>query len=87
MNALIDTNPAFPGKERHLLRATLARIFAATSIAPKGLFEMNEPEEEGQKPEMKFADEFAIPGTDELKVLEAWCNLHPIILKAGRTEH
>ena len=51
-------NPTFPGKERHLLRATLARIFAATAIAPKGLFEMSEPEEEGQKPEPKFAEEF-----------------------------
>ena len=56
MNAEIDTNPSFPGKERHLLRATLARIFAATAIAPKGLFEM--AEEEGEKPEAKFAEEF-----------------------------
>jgi len=87
LNAAVDVNPAFPGKERHLLRVTLARIFAATAIAPKGLFEMNEPEEEGQKPEPKFAEEFVIPGTDELKVLEAWCNLHPNILKVGRTEH
>ena len=87
MNAEVDVNPTFPGKERHLLRATLARIFAATAIAPKGLFEMNEPEEEGQKPEPKFAEEFVIPGTDELKSLEAWCNLHPNILKVGRTEH
>ena len=87
LNCTIDTNPVFPGKERHLLRATLARIFAATAIAPKGLFEMAEPEDEGQKPEPKFAEEFVIPGTDELKVLEAWANLHPIILKAGRTEH
>ena len=28
-----------------------------------------------------------MPGTDDLKSLEAWANLHPIILKAGRTEH
>ena len=47
LNAIIDSNPVFPGKERHLLRATLARIFAATAIAPKGLFEMAEPEDEG----------------------------------------
>ena len=58
LNAEVDVNPTFPGKERHLLRATLARIFAATAIAPKGLFEMSEPEEEGQKPEPKFAEEF-----------------------------
>ena len=38
LNATVDTNPAFAGKERHLLRATLARIFHATAICPKGLF-------------------------------------------------
>ena len=30
LNADIDSNPTFSGKERHLLRATLARIFHAT---------------------------------------------------------
>ena len=86
LNCEIDTNPSFPGKERHLLRATLARIFAATAIAPKGLFEMAE-ENEGEKPEAKFAEDFIIPDTEGLRSLEAWANLHPIILKVGRTEH
>ena len=39
LNASFDSNPTFPGKERHLLRATLARIFSATAVVPKGLFE------------------------------------------------
>jgi len=26
LNSSVDTNPPFPGKERHLLRAQLARI-------------------------------------------------------------
>jgi len=30
LNASINSNPPFPGKERHFLRAQLARIFAAT---------------------------------------------------------
>ena len=37
LNATIDSCPPFPGKERHLLRAQLARIVHATSIIPKGL--------------------------------------------------
>ena len=60
----------------------MARIFAATAIVPKGLFEMDE-----ETNEMKFAEEFAMPGTEELKSLEVWGNLHPVILKAGRTTH
>jgi hypothetical protein len=35
----------------------------------------------------KFTEEFVVPGTDELKSLESWGHLHPIILKAGRTTH
>ena len=82
LNATIDSNPPFPGKERHFLRAQLARIFAATAIIPKGLFEIDE-----ETNEMKYAEEFAVPGTEELKSLETWGNLHPIILKAGRCNH
>jgi radial spoke head protein 4A len=34
LNATFDSNPTFKGRERHLLRATLARIFHATAIFP-----------------------------------------------------
>lgn len=82
LNATIDSNPPYPGKERHFVRAQLARIFHATAIVPKGLFEMDE-----ETNEMKFAEEFAMPGTDELKSFEVWGNLHPVLLKAGRCTH
>lgn len=42
LNANIDSCPPFPGKERHLLRAQLARIQHASEIVPKGLFEIDE---------------------------------------------
>jgi radial spoke head protein 4A len=42
LNATIDSCPPFPGKERHLLRAQLARIQHASEICPKGLFEIDE---------------------------------------------
>jgi radial spoke head protein 4A len=56
LNAELNSNPIFPGKERHFLRAQLARIFAATTISPKGLFEIDE-----ETNLMKFADDFTIP--------------------------
>lgn len=56
LNADLNSNPVFPGKERHFLRAQLARIFAATTISPKGLFEIDE-----ETNLMKFAEDFAIP--------------------------
>lgn len=42
LNASLDTNPPFPGKERHFLRAQIARITHATTIIPKGLLELDE---------------------------------------------
>lgn len=72
LNAEINSNPQFPGKERHLLRAQLARIFAATAISPKGLFEIDE--ETGL---MKFAEDFTMPSSEELKNLESWANVSP----------
>jgi len=82
LNADVDTNPAFKGKERHLLRATLARIFHATAIVPKGLFVFDD-----ETNEVKFAEEFPMPKTDELKDIKAWSNVHQIILQAGRVTH
>jgi len=72
LNASVITNPPFPGKERHLLRAMLARIFHATQLAPKGLYEM--AGEEGETQEIKMAEEFTSPSNDELKSLDVWGN-------------
>ena len=83
MNASFDSNPTFPGKERHLLRATLARIFHATTLIPKGMYE---PADE-ENPEPKISEEFVMPGTGELQSLENWSNFLPTILKVGRTVH
>ena len=83
LNAEVDTNPNFVGKERHFLRATLARIFHGTALVPKGM--LNPPDEE--TPEVRFAEEWAFPKTEELKDLATWSNQYPILLKAGRTKH
>ena len=81
LNAQVVSNPPFPGKERHYLRAQLARIFTATSISPKGFY-LND--EETNKMRAATADEFTMPGTEELKSLEAWANVQKSILKNGR---
>lgn len=83
LNATIDSNPPFPGKERHFLRAQIARITHSTVIIPKGLLEIDE--ENGGKE--KYVEDFQVPGTEELKSLEAWGHQHPLILNAGRITH
>lgn len=82
LNAIVDSNPTFCGKERHLLRATLARIFHATAIVPKGLFTLDE-----ETNEVKFGEDFVFPKTEELRDIKVWGNVHQIILQAGRVTH
>lgn len=82
LNAAVNSCPPFPGKERHYLRAQIARISHATTLIPKGLFEIDE-----ETQEMKFAEEFALPAGAELLNKENWVHLNPIVLKAGRITH
>mmetsp|Transcript_18055 Transcript_18055/g.30797 ORF Transcript_18055/g.30797 Transcript_18055/m.30797 type:complete len:234 (-) Transcript_18055:60-761(-) len=82
LNAPIDSYPPFPGKERDYLRALLARIQHSTQLCPKGTFEIDE-----ETSEQKLAEEAPSMATEDLKSLESWSHLHPIILKAGRCSH
>jgi len=88
LNGEVKTNPAFPGLERHLLRAQLARIFCSTTLHPKGLLNM-EPinEDEGAPEIMKVVEDFPMPQTEELKQAEVWGNTYPQINIAGNTTH
>lgn len=72
----------FPGKERNLLRAQLARIQHTTNIVPKGIYEMDE-----ETAALKYAEEQPELTSETLKSLENWCSLDPIILKVGRCTH
>ena len=85
LNAEVISNPAFPGKERHFLRAQLARIFHATALSPKGLYEMTE--EEGDKAEVKVTEDFPFPSAEELKDTATWANTLAQITKNGTTAH
>ena len=82
LNASIDSNPPFPGKERHFLRAQIARITHGTVIIPKGVYEFDTEENKE-----KFAEEYVVPSTDELKTVENWSHRHPQILKLGRISY
>ena len=44
-------------------------------------------EEVDEKLVEKYMEDFTVPGTDELKVPEAWAHAHTNILKAGRVTH
>lgn len=82
LNATIDTCPPFPGKERHLLRAQLARITHGTELCPKGMYEMDE--ETGAE---RLAEEGPDTGTTALTDLVNWAHRYPALLNAGRCSH
>lgn len=72
LNGEVITTPPFPGKERHFLRAQLARIFHATALSPKGLYEMTE--EEGEKADVKVTEDFPFPSSTDLVDPVNWAN-------------
>ena len=83
LNSDVNSNPPFPGKERHLLRAQIARIAHATTLHPKGLLEVDEEKED----QLNYAEEFTLPGLADLNSNEVWGHQYPNILKAGRITH
>lgn len=83
LNAVVDTYPPFPGKERHLIRAQIARITHATVIVPKGVYKLNE-----EDPNIiEIEEEISVPNYDDLLSDESWQHLHAKILNAGRVQH
>ena len=46
----IFTNPFFFGKEKHFLRAQIARIVHSTTLVPKGLYKVNEENKRETEP-------------------------------------
>lgn len=83
LNADLNTNPKFPGKERHFLRAQIARISHTTTIIPNGFMG---PNEENDK-EIQYTEEFVAPSVTDLSNLENWVHNYQNILLAGRAEH
>lgn len=83
LNAEVRTYPSFPGKERHLLRAQIARISSATILIPKGLMKVNE-----EDPSLvELEEEPAVLNYEEAASEESWVHAHAHILRAGRVAH
>eukprot|EP00607_Mallomonas_marina_P009955 CAMPEP_0182420842 /NCGR_PEP_ID=MMETSP1167-20130531/5916_1 /TAXON_ID=2988 /ORGANISM="Mallomonas Sp, Strain CCMP3275" /LENGTH=438 /DNA_ID=CAMNT_0024597339 /DNA_START=106 /DNA_END=1422 /DNA_ORIENTATION=+ len=86
LDSALNSYPPFPGVEKNLLRAQIARIAGETSISPVGYFELDE---DMDPPALKLAEDETIneifpKKPDELKDMDAW-NHHEIELnKLGR---
>lgn len=79
-------NPHFAGKEKHLLRAQIARISFATQLVALGIYKVNE--EDQKEVELIEQDEnFKAPTFTNLTKLENWAHFSQNILKEGRIIH
>ena len=90
----IITNPFFFGKEKIYLRAQIARISHGTTVVPRGLFALEEAEEEGApQKEIKPVDRedeeagFVHPETEDQCSLDNWLHFPKAILLNNRTDH
>jgi radial spoke head protein 4A len=82
------THPFFFGREKHYLRAQIARIIHSTTIVPKGLHKVvedNDREIEDFVPE--DGQELQIPSVQNLNKQEFWVHYTPNILNNGRVSH
>lgn len=75
--------PWFPGKERHFLRAQIARISASCSLATKGWYEPDEEAGAGKIKEVEAPTE-GFPGQEDLASEAGWCHRMPCLNKIGR---
>ena len=77
--------PGFPGKEKEYVRALIARLFAATTLAPAGKFSLSE---EGEVTEVEVGTDEGqrtAPSASVLGELDGWCTRYMGILEIGRT--
>lgn len=83
-----NTFPAFPGKEKHFLKALLVRITHGSIIVPKGEFAQDENRNSTYLAlEIKLDPDFKMPDLNELSNPENWSFLHPQILNCGRVNY
>jgi radial spoke head protein 4A len=88
----INSYPSFPGTEANYLRVQIARIAAATILAPAGLFSAPEPpgddeEEDAAKkelPDFNASTEYEEIQVADLADQEKWVHLQPYIFGFGR---
>ncbi|KAG2444989.1 hypothetical protein HYH02_008859 [Chlamydomonas schloesseri] len=77
----VSTYPAFPGNEANYLRALIARIGAATVVAPSDLFSLND-----ETGELERAEDWEPPAGREMAAPSAWVHVRPHLKSQGRCE-
>lgn len=84
LDAPVISNPYFDGKEGNLLRAQIARITHATTLAPREHYKVSE-DDDRKTEKVDFSEEEAKkpPTTDELMTLDFWVHFLPNILKVS----
>ena len=81
LDAPVSAYPPFPGRENAFLRTQIARIAHATTLAPSGMFTVDEDSGEVTK-----AEEFEALPADEMISPENWVHKLPHIKMQGRCE-
>lgn len=86
LDASVHSMPWFPGKERHLLRAQIARISATCTLATRGWYEPDDSEPVVENKIRTVEDPIAdfVPA-EELVTEAAWVHASPHLLKVGKT--
>jgi radial spoke head protein 4A len=82
----IITNPFFVGREKHYLRAQIARISHSTTLIPAGQFRTTEDNDK-EIEQIGEEDGFKILSTEELTSTDNWQHVSQSILKAHRVTH
>eukprot|EP00892_Ulva_mutabilis_P000881 jgi/Ulvmu1/10794/UM069_0028.1 len=80
LDSVVGGFPAFPGRERHYLRAQVSRIAHATTLCPKGLYTMPE---EAEEPEAN--EEYTALSAALMRDPASWCHWAPHIKAMGVT--
>lgn len=86
LSAKVISHPPFPGDEKALLRAQIARISADTVLCVNGYL-FNKSEDEGAEPEIEEDPAFIYPPAASLAKLESWTHCTDHILKIGRCSY
>jgi hypothetical protein len=81
LDSPVSSMPWFPGKERHLLRAQIARISATCNLAPKGWYE----EDDGGKIKEVENPLDTFPALEELETENGWAHSMPCLNKFGKS--
>merc|ERR1712039_111352 len=84
LSASVVSMPWFPGGEKHLLRARIARITSSCKLAVSGYLEVNEDEDTGRK-SVRPVEEYEFPSHDDLKAEAAWVHAAPFLLSSGKS--